>query len=62
MVAGIYYDIEAGKSGKKLWLSVNGQKLADMQNEKPLKGGYVAFRLRGTAGLKVAALILDLRI
>lgn len=62
MLAGIYYDIEAGKSGKKLWLSVNGQKLVDMQDEKPLKGGYLAFRLRGTAGLKAAALIRDLRI
>ena len=62
MVAGVYYDIEVGKSGKKLWLSVNGEKLVDMEDEKPLKGGHVVFRLRGTAGLNAACLIRDLKI
>jgi hypothetical protein len=62
MVAGIYYDIEVSKIGGKLYLAINGKKLVDMDDEKPLKGGHIVFRLRGTAGLKAACLIRDLRI
>jgi len=59
MVAGVYYDIEVGKQGAKVWLSVDGQKILDWEDEAPIEGGHVALRLRGTAGLKASALIKD---
>jgi len=62
MVAGVYYDIEVGRSGGTVWLSIDGKKLVEMQDQQPLKGGYVIFRLRGTAGLKAACLIRDFKI
>jgi hypothetical protein len=62
MVPGIYYDIEIGKIGKKVWLAVNGKKLVDMDDDNPLKVGQLAFRLRGTAGLNAACLIRDVRV
>lgn len=62
MVAGVYYNIEIGKVGKNLWLLINGHKMVDMVDETPIADGHVAFRLRGTAGLKAIGLIKDLAI
>ncbi len=62
MVAGVYYDIEVGKEGRKLWLSVDGEEVVSMEDRAPIVGGHVALRLRGTAGLKAAGLIKDLAI
>lgn len=62
MVAGIYYDIEIGKHQGKLWLSVNGDKLFEAEDENPLQGGHVALRIRGTAGFRAGCLIKDLVI
>ena len=59
MLAGVYYDIEVGKLGTKVWLSVDGQKILDWEDRAPAEGGHIAFRLRGTAGLKASALIKD---
>jgi len=62
MVAGVYYDIEIGRAGNNLWLLINGRKVIDMVDETPITNGHVAFRLRGTAGLKAIGLIKDLAI
>jgi hypothetical protein len=62
MVAGVYYDIEVGRIGEKVWLSIDGKKVVEMQDPQPLKGGHVIFRLRGTAGLKAACLIKEFKI
>jgi len=62
MVAGIYYDIEVGKQRNQLWLSIDGQKVLDWQDDNPIAGGHVAIRLRGTVGLEAVGLIKDLVI
>lgn len=62
MVAGVYYAIEVGREGTKLWLSINGKRVVDAVDETPLVGGHIALRLRGTAGLQAIGLIKDLAI
>ena len=62
MIAGIYYDIEIGKYGEKLWLSVDGEKIIEAEDSESLKGGHLALRIRGTAGFKAGCLIKDLEI
>lgn len=62
MIAGVYYEIEVGKRGKKLWLSVDGKKIIKTEDPEPLGGGHLALRIRGTAGFKAGCLIKDLEI
>jgi hypothetical protein len=62
MVPGVYYSIEAGRMGNKLWLSVDGKKIIEAEDKSMLPGGHIAFRIRGTAGYKAACLIKDLEI
>jgi hypothetical protein len=62
MIAGVYYDVEIGKSGEKLWLSVDGKKLFEAEDKKPLGGGHLALRIRGTAGFIAGCLIKDLEV
>jgi len=62
MIAGVYYNIEVGRQGAKLWLSIDGEKVFETIDENPLSGGHIAFRLRGTAGFKAGCLIKDLVI
>ncbi len=42
MVAGVYYDIEVGKEGRKLWLSVDGEEVVSMEDRAPIVGGHVS--------------------
>lgn len=62
MIPGVYYNIEIGKDGKQLWLSINGKKVVEAEDEDRLKDGHIVFRLRGTSGLDASALIKDLII
>lgn len=62
MTAGVYYDIEVGRKGSKIWLAVDGKQIISWKDDNPIRGGHIAFRLRGTAGLNAAALIKDLEI
>lgn len=62
MVPGLYYSIELGRIGNRLWLSVDGKKIVETVDESILPGGHVAFRIRGTAGFKAACLIKELEI
>jgi len=62
MIAGVYYDIEAGREGTKLWLSIDGKEVVNMVDDSLITGGHIAFRLRGTAGLPAIGLIKDLSI
>lgn len=63
MVAGIYYNVEVGKMGNKLWLKIDGEKLFEATDQEPIdKGGRVSFRFRGTAGQKAIGLIKDVVI
>jgi hypothetical protein len=62
MIAGVYYEIEIGKYQEKLWLTIDGEKVFEAEDEKPLTGGHLALRIRGTAGFKAGCLIKDLEI
>jgi hypothetical protein len=62
MLPGVYYEIELGRMGKSLWLNVDGKNIVEASDESMLPGGHVAFRVRGSAGLKAACLIKDLVI
>ncbi len=62
MVAGVYYDVEIGKEGAKLWLSIDGRTVVEWEDEHPIGGGHVALRLRGTAGLAAVGAIKALTI
>ncbi|HKK61086.1 MAG TPA: hypothetical protein VJ951_00920 [Bacteroidales bacterium] len=62
MIAGVYYDVEVGNYQGKLWLTVDGEKLFEVEDDAPLGGGHIALRIRGTAGLKAACMIKDLEI
>ncbi len=62
MIAGVYYRIEIGKYQEKLWLSVDGEKVFEAEDNNPLKGGHLSLRIRGTAGFKAGCLIKDLEI
>ena len=62
MIAGVYYDIEVGKYQGKLWLSINGEKVFEVEDKDPLGRGHVSLRIRGTAGFRAGCLIKDLVI
>lgn len=59
---GVFYTIEIGRIGNKLWLSVDGQKIIKTVDESMLPGGHLVFRVRGTAGFKAACLIKEVEI
>lgn len=62
MLPGVYYSVELGRIDNRLWLSVDGKKIIETEDESILPGGHVVFRIRGTAGFKAACLIRDLEI
>lgn len=62
MLPGVFYSIEIGRVGSMLWLSVDGQKVFETEDESILPGGHLAFRIRGTAGFKAACLIKEVEI
>ncbi|MFY0605114.1 MAG: hypothetical protein JXR10_00265 [Cyclobacteriaceae bacterium] len=60
MIAGVTYDVEIGRMGTNLWLTIDGEKIFEAVDDKPLKAGRIAIRLRGTAGFPAGCLIRDL--
>jgi len=62
MLPGVYYSIEIGRMGNRLWLSVDGKKIIETEDKSILPGGHLAFRIRGTAGFKAACLIKEVEI
>jgi hypothetical protein len=62
MNAGVYYSIEVGRQGGKIWLSIDGKRVVEANDDAPLLGGHIAIRLRGTAGFIAGCLIKDMKI
>lgn len=62
MIAGVYYDIEVGRKQGLLWLSVDGNKVFEVEDPEPFSGGHIAIRLRGTAGFKAGCLIRNMEV
>ncbi len=59
MIAGVSYDVEIGKVGNKLWLTIDGEKIFKSEDENPFAAGKIAIRLRGTAGFPAGCLVRD---
>jgi len=62
MHPGVFYSVELGQNGNKIWLKINGKKILETKDEKAYKGGHIAFRIRGTAGEYAACLIRNVEI
>jgi hypothetical protein len=62
MVPGIWYAIEIGQQGGRVWLKINGETICEAVDPEPLGGGYLALRIRGTATGPADALFRNLTI
>ncbi|MCG8306886.1 MAG: hypothetical protein MI975_05790 [Cytophagales bacterium] len=62
MIPGLYYDVEIGRSGAMLWLTIDDKRVFEVEDENPLSGGHIAIRIRGTAGFKAACMIKDFTV
>ena len=62
MLPGVYYDIETGRQGNRLWLKVDDRLIVETTDESPLSGGHVAIRARGLAGHPAACVIRDVTV
>lgn len=60
--SGAFYTVEAGRSQGRLWLKINDALIFEGQDDEPLAGGYLAFRLRGISGEPASCLIRNLTI
>lgn len=62
MQAGVFYRVEVGRAGGKLWMTVDGKKLFENNDAHPLAGGHAGFRIRGINGMAAACLIRNVSI
>jgi len=58
----IWYEIEVGRYGKKLWMKVDKQLVCEAEDEQDLPGGQIALRLRGPGDGSYSCLFKDLEI
>ena len=62
MHPGVYYSVEIGRKGNKLWCKVDGETVLETTDKNAFGGGHIAFRIRGTAGEYAACLIRNVEI
>lgn len=62
MRSGEFYAVEAGRCQGRLWLKINGKLVFQGQDDAPLAGGRIAFRLRGIDGEPASCLIRNITI
>lgn len=62
MSVGRWYDIEVGRHGGLVWLSINSERVLETEDSDPLGPGKVAFRIRGTGPEIASVMIRDVRI
>ncbi len=62
MIPGVYYDVEVGRTGNKIWLNVDGEEVVSAEDPDILPGGFLAIRLRGLVGHPAACVIRDVSI
>lgn len=62
MRSGEFYTVEAGRNQDRLWLKINDKLIFEGQDDEPLAGGHLAFRLRGITGEPASCLIRNLTI
>lgn len=54
-----WHDVEIGKKEGKIWLKIDGEIIAEANDDKPLNNGHIAFRIRGTQDRIAMCLIKD---
>ncbi len=62
LLPGVYYNVEVGRVGQKLWLTVDGEKVISVEDPNILPGGHLGIRLRGLVGHPAACVIRDVSI
>lgn len=62
MIPGVYYDVEVGRVGNKIWLKVDGEEIVSAEDPDILPGGFLAIRLRGLVGHPAACILRDVSI
>jgi len=62
MHPGVFYTVELGRKGNKLWLKVDGKLVLKTVDDNAFGGGHIALRIRGTAGEYAACLIRNMEI
>ena len=62
LIPGVYYDVEVGRVGHKLWLTVDGEEVVSVEDPNILPGGHLGIRLRGLVGHPAACVLRDVSI
>lgn len=62
MRPGIYYKIEIGKTGKKIFFKIDDKTVLETSDPDPLQGGKIVLRIRGTAHETASCLIRNVKI
>ncbi|HKK17561.1 MAG TPA: hypothetical protein VJ952_02675 [Opitutales bacterium] len=59
---GEFHSIEVGRKGGMLWLSIDGKRMFEGRDERPLKSGHIAFRIRGIPQQPASCLIRNVSV
>lgn len=62
MTAGAYYEVEIGRSGNTLRLTVDGENSLNTTDKTALSNGKTGFRIGRTAGFKNGYFVINLHI
>ena len=62
MTPGEWHSVEAGRSGGRLWLRIDGQVVLYVTDPEPFGPGHIAFRIRGSGTEIASCFIKDVRI
>lgn len=62
MHSGRWYEVEAGRDGGEVWLSIDGERVLHAIDDQPLGPGRLAIRVRGTGPEVASAMIRDVRV
>lgn len=62
MSVGKWHEIEAGRSGNRVWLKIDGETVVDATDNNPIDNGHLAFRIRGSGTERASCFIKDVVI
>ncbi|MEX2574524.1 MAG: hypothetical protein WD317_09515 [Balneolaceae bacterium] len=62
METGQWHQVEAGRNGNRLWLTIDGTTVLNTTDSDPIDGGHIAFRIRGTGAEHASCLIRNVTI
>lgn len=62
MTPGRWHSVEAGRSGGRIWLRIDGQVVLQVTDPEPFGSGHIAFRIRGSGTEIASCFIKDVEI